>query len=200
MHTPKHFSVTDNNELLAFIAKNAFGQLISTVDGRPVATHMPFLVSDDGCKLLGHFAKINPQHRELGNQEALVTFQGPHDYISPSWYSGPGVPTWNYQAVHVYGRCALITDPGQLKHIVDALTHKYESGFPNPWQPSYRDAMLNAIVGVEITISEIQGQYKLSQNRPAQDRRQVIDQLKAINANDLAAAMEKVALSEKMEP
>ena len=196
MYIPKHFEVTDRDVLCAFINENAFGQLVSTVGGRLFSTHMPFLLSDDSTRLIGHIARQNPQHAELDGQEVLITLQGPHDYISPSWYASAGVPTWNYQAVHVYGRGRVFDDTDALRSVVAALTEKYEAAYERPWQPDYKAAMLSAIVGVEVTISEIQGKFKLSQNRPAQDQRQVVTQLKAQGADALAAAMERYLGSE----
>mgnify|MGYP003381957240 FL=1 len=196
MYIPKHFEVTDRDVLCAFINENAFGQLVSTVGGRLFSTHMPFLLSDDSTRLIGHVAMLNPQHTELDGQEVLITLQGPHDYISPSWYASAGVPTWNYQAVHIYGRGRVFDDTDALRSVVAALTEKYEAAFERPWQPDYKAAMLSAIVGVEVTISEIQGKFKLSQNRPAQDQRQVVTQLKAQGADALAAAMERYLGSE----
>lgn len=196
MYIPKHFEVTDRDVLCAFINENAFGQLVSTVGGRLFSTHMPFLLSDDSTRLIGHIARQNPQHAELDGQEVLITLQGPHDYISPSWYASAGVPTWNYQAVHIYGRGRVFDDTDALRSVVAALTEKYEAAYERPWQPDYKAAMLSAIVGVEVTISEIQGKFKLSQNRPAQDQRQVVTQLKAQGADALAAAMERYLGSE----
>lgn len=191
MYIPRHFEIDDKEEAFAFIEANAFGQLISTVSGRLFSSHIPFLLDADGSKVVGHLAQENPQHKELDQAEVLVTFQGPHDYISPSWYSAPGVPTWNYQAVHLYGQCRVFHNPEKLKSIVDSLTNKYESSLREPWRPSYKPAMLGAIVGVEIQVSEIQCKYKLSQNRSDQDRAQVIEQLKALGSAKLAEAMER---------
>jgi len=190
MYIPKHFEVTDNKKIFAFIEENAFGQLISNVEGRPFSTHLPFWVSEDRTHIFAHLARTNPQHIEIEAQEALIIFEGPHDYISPSWYSGPGVPTWNYQAVHIYGKCKVFNDPNRLKNLVDSLTNKYESGFEKPWQPEYKATMLGAIVGVEISINEVQCKYKLSQNRPTKDQEQVIQKLKSAGSNRLAEAME----------
>ena len=190
MYIPRHFEVTDKEEIFAFIEANAFGQIISNVEGRHFSTHLPFLVSRDRTKIYAHLAKQNPQHAGIEGQEALITFEGPHDYVSPSWYSGPSVPTWNYQAVHVYGQCRVFNDLDKLKQVVECLTDKFESGFETPWQPEYKATMLSAIVGIEIIISEVQGKYKLSQNRPAQDRRQVAQQLKSAGSDKLAGAME----------
>ncbi|WP_426415057.1 FMN-binding negative transcriptional regulator [Aestuariirhabdus sp. LZHN29] len=189
MYVPKHFAVTDRDELHRFIDANGFGQLISNAGGRLFSTHIPFLLSADNSKLLGHLAKQNPQLEEVDGQEVLVTLQGAHDYISPAWYASPGVPTWNYQAVHVYGTCKIIDDADAVQTIVNALTHRYESEYENPWQPQYKASMLGAIAGIEITIGELQGKYKLSQNRSAKDRQQVVEQLTLNGSTQLAAAM-----------
>ena len=191
MYIPDYFKVTDKKEIYAFIESNAFGQLVSNSCGRLFSTHIPFLLSEDRTKLLGHLARQNPQVQDIEGQEVLVTLQGAHDYISPSWYVGSGVPTWNYQAVHIYGHCKIIDRADELKRLVETLTKKYESNFSAPWQPDYNPSMLGAIAGVEISISEIQCKYKLSQNRSAQDRGQVIQQLEANGSKQLAEAMQR---------
>ena len=192
MHIPKPFTVNDKKELFSFIKANAFGQLISSLDNRPFVSHLPFLVSESEQMLICHLAKANPQWKNIENQEVLITFQGAHDYVSPSWYSSAGVPTWNYQAVHIYGKAKLITEAKELAHIVEELSKLYESPMKKPWEPKYKETMLNAIIGIEIKISEIQGQYKLSQNRPKIDRLHVIEESKKRGAIKLAQAMKDV--------
>lgn len=199
MFTPKTFTVTDEEEIHSFIEANAFGQIISSKDGRLLSSHIPFLVSEDKRKLIGHLAKVNPQTQDIEDHEVLITLQGAHDYISPSWYEAPGVPTWNYQAVHIYGKCQTFTDLDALKEVVDSLTAKYESKFENPWQPNYKAAMLGAIVGFEVEITDIQAQYKLSQNRSDQDRKQVIDALEKSGSTALAKAMNREEIRKKRE-
>ncbi len=189
MYIPKDFEVTDRNEILAFIKANAFGQLISTVDGRLFSSHIPFVVGNDGQSLICHIAKRNPQWKEIENQEVLITFQGNHDYISPSWYEAPGVPTWNYQTVHIYGKPQLITDTLKLKRIVEDLTERYESAFDKPWKPEYKETLLDLVIGIEIQISEFQCKYKLSQNRSEDDRKNVIEALQKSGENQLSEAM-----------
>lgn len=189
MYIPKHFEVTDESTIHAFIEANAFGQLISNTNGKLLSTHIPFLLSDDKTKLIAHFAKHNPQAQSLDGQEVLVTFQGVHDYISPSCYSNFGVPTWNYQAAHVYGQCITFTDHERLKQIVDDLVIKCESQFEQPWQTVFRDDMLNAIVGVEIAITDMQCVFKLSQNKTEQDQQAVIHQLEDRGCLALAQTM-----------
>jgi len=194
MYVPKHFSVTEQEEIFSFLDANAFGQLISVADNRPTSSHLPFLVSTDRSYLRCHLARQNSHWQTLEGQQVLVTFQGPHDYISPGWYQTPGVPTWNYQALHIYGRCRVFEEPEAIATVVEALSKRYESGFDNPWEPEYREAMLKAIVGVEIEIEELQCKYKLSQNRPAQDHQTVIDKLDELGSESLAQAMRKTLL------
>jgi len=189
MYIPSHFEIADKEEALAFIKSNAFGQLISTLEGRLFSTHIPFFYDNERQSLISHIAKNNPQWKEVEGQEVLVTFQGPHDYISPSWYESPGVPTWNYQAVHIYGNATLVTETSKLKLIVEKLTDIYESSFKKPWLPEYREAMLKVIIGIEIHVNEIQCKYKLGQNRSVEDRQRVIAQLKNQGSIQLAEAM-----------
>jgi transcriptional regulator len=191
MYVPSHFSVTEAEEIFSFLDANAFGQLISSVDQRLTASHLPFLVSSDRKYLQCHLARQNTHWQHLEDQQVLVTFQGPHDYISPSWYQTPGVPTWNYQALHIYGRCRVFEEPEAIAAVVETLSRRYESGFEQPWEPQYRDVMLKAIIGVEIEIEELQCKYKLSQNRPAADQQAVIDKLDNLGSDSLVDAMRK---------
>ena len=180
MYVPRHFAEDDNEKLGRLIAENGFGLLVTVSDGRPVASHLPFLHEQEGNVLRAHVARANPQWKHFSAEaEVMVVFQGPHAYVSPSWYQAPGVPTWNYAVAHVYGRARAIEDPVAVKDIVEKLTAKYESHYEKPWAPAYDPRMLNAIVGVEIVITEVQGKFKLSQNRPAVDRAPVIAHLDA---------------------
>ncbi len=190
MYVPEHFEITDTEEIFEFIEANSFGQLISNVNGKLLSTHLPFLV-EKKSKVIGHLAAQNPQHQGLDGQEVLVTLEGAHDYISPSWYEGSGVPTWNYQAAHIYGRCTVFRDADRLREVVVALSRIHESSIDQPWQLEFKASMLRAIVGVEIEIREVQCKYKLSQNRTSEDRLRVIDQLKKRGSYQLAAAMER---------
>ena len=188
MYIPKHFNVTDREEILTFIKANAFGQLISLVEGKLYSSHIPFLLGNDDHSLICHIAKNIPQWKSIEEQEILVTFQGPHDYVSPSWYSSPGVPTWNYQSVHIYGKPIIITEKEKLRSIVNEFTRIYVSSFKKPWNPEYKDSMLNAIIGIEIKITDIQCKYKLSQNRSENDRKQVIEEHKKRGSTQLSLA------------
>jgi transcriptional regulator len=194
MYIPKHFKVTDEKEILSFLQANSFGQLVSRHLEQLFSTHLPFLISADVKFLKCHLARQNPQWQDIENQEVLIIIPGPHQYISPAWYKNPGVPTWNYQAINIYGRCRVFDDAGELSQLVNQLTRKHESGFAEPWTPEYKQAMLKAIIGIEIEISDIQCKYKLSQNRPADDHQGVIDNLEQLGSEALPQAMRKTLL------
>jgi transcriptional regulator len=186
-------------EVQEFIQKNAFATLYSQVDGKPWATHLPlFLEKKSVGKFIlhGHLAKANPQAKQLANLvELLVVFQGPHAYISSSWYTHENVPTWNYLAVHVYGIARLI-EGEELLHHLKTLVDQYETGRPNRVQvetmtPSYLEGQIRALVGFEIEIKEIHASAKLSQNRDDENYERILQQLeKSPLASDLEVAEE----------
>lgn len=194
MYIPEHFKIEDRDEIFSFIEANSFCQLISNVENRLFSTHLPFYLSDDKTKIILHMTKQNPQHKELENQKALITIEGPHGYISPSWYNTFGVPTWNYQAVHLYGKCKLIESNDNLTEIVETLTTINEARFATPWIPDFPAPMLAGIVGIEFAIEEVQCKYKISQNRPLEDRVRVVEKLESMGATALADAMKKNVL------
>lgn len=185
MYLPNQFKEADPERLAALLRDYPFGMLITMHDGLPFVSHIPFLYEQRSgavSVLLGHVAKANPQWRDLAqNETALVVFQGPHGYVSPSWYESPGVPTWNYAAVHVYGKARVIDDADVLEKLVEKFTAVFESTQPSPWRPDIsgerRTQLLGAIVGFEIEVQKMQGKFKLSQNRSAADQRSVIDHL-----------------------
>jgi transcriptional regulator len=191
MYIPKHFEITDETEISKFIEANSFGQLISLIDTEIVSTHIPFLFDAESRVLLAHMAKANPQWQQIQEQKVLVTLQGEHAYISPCWYESAGVPTWNYQAVHIRGIAESFTDPKKLKRMVDKLTEQNESGYPDPWQSDYSALMLRGIIGIEISITSIQCKFKLSQNRSVQDQSNVQEQLTDRGHEALANGMNK---------
>jgi len=174
MYVPEHFIDADLTRQIALVRDNNFGTLVSNMDEVPVASHIPFLINDQGTALHGHVARANPQWRSLETGTVLVIFQGPHAYISPTWYETPGVPTWNYTAVHVMGRATLIEEPEALHDIVSRLSSNHETTNPAPWNGEYPDSMLRGIVGFRIDIDRIDGKRKLSQNRPRQDQEGVV--------------------------
>ena len=187
VYLPPHFTETREAVLVEHIERHDFGLLITQTDGL-IASQVPFLTErrDGKLYLLGHLARPNPQVAALdGGGEALVIFQGPHAYISPSWYeAGPAVPTWNYASVHAYGASRAITDRDWLNDLLRRLSERHEARETTPWrmqdQPeAFLNGMLGGIVGFEIAVGRLEGKFKLSQNRPAVDRSRIVAALEA---------------------
>ncbi|MDB4698683.1 FMN-binding negative transcriptional regulator [Candidatus Latescibacteria bacterium] len=179
MYIPTSFREEDEEVLAEFIARHSFATLVGRVDGAPYATHLPFVHEREQGLLIGHIARANPQWRDLQGEEALIVFQGPHAYISPSYYAADfAVPTWNYAAVHVYGVSRVVEDQTRLAAIVEQLTERYEGGRAKPWHVDWNDErygkMLQAIVGIEVEITRVEGKFKLNQNRPEKDQLGVV--------------------------
>ena len=188
VYLPPLFSETRTEVLVAHIERHDFGLLVSdggrAEGGDLIASQIPFLVERRAGRLylLGHLARANPQAADLEPaRRALAIFQGPHAYISPSWYrAGPAVPTWNYATVHAYGEVRAISDAIWLRDLVDRLSERHEAREPAPpWRmrdlpEAYLQSMLNGIVGLELAVDRLEGKFKLSQNRPAADRPRII--------------------------
>lgn len=201
MYIPKHFKVTNVDEVWEFIQKNSFGTVVTIVQGNPIATHAPLQLIriSDGDYITGHMAYANPQWKafELEKENILVIFQGPHGYISSSWYEHENVPTWNYQVVHVYGTANIMSGQ-ELEEDLILLLQKYEGHRKNPvlWEnlSSQTKKQIKGIVGLKIKIQEVQAAYKLSQNRNEEDYHNIIEKLSAeddINSKSLAEVMKK---------
>jgi len=186
MYIPKAFREDDINTLHAFIREYSFAALITQQDGVPFASHLPFLLDADRGPygtLLAHMARANPQWRAFNKeQEVLVIFQGPHAYITPSWYEVElSVPTWNYAVVHAYGLPRLVEEKSELYDLLKILIQTHEAHFEKPWPfqlpDDYLQKMMQGVVGFEIQITRLEGKFKLSQNRTASEREKVIDAL-----------------------
>ena len=186
MYIPEHFAETDLPTLHEFMRQHSFASLVTQHDGAPFASHLPLLLdSSIGTHgaLLGHMARNNAQWQHFAaGAEILLMFQGPHAYVSPTWYEpNPlAVPTWNFTVVHAYGKARILSE-AELVETLHQLVDENEKAFPQPWQLQISQAMreraLEAIVGFEIRLNRIEGKFKLSQNRSVQDRRNIIDQL-----------------------
>ena len=186
MYIPKWFRETNQTALHDLMRANSFATLISQHDGAPYASHVPILLQADAGPhgtLMGHMARANPQWRDFDPaQEVLTIFQGPHAYVSPSWYETElSVPTWNYAVVHVYGTPRVIEDHVELYDILKATVQIYEAPFEQPWPfglpEDFVGKMMRAIVGFAIPITRLEGKYKLSQNRPPEDQQRVVEAL-----------------------
>ena len=184
MYIPHYYKNENLTQVEAFIGQNSFGILISQVEDRPWATHLPLELETNAAGkqvLTGHLAKANPQWKFFEDTlQVLCVFNGPHTYISSSWYKEEEVPTWNYIAVHVYGTLKVLTEEATMQSL-HRLVEKYERHSENPI--SLRDMspktlrQVKGVVGFEIEIAEIQAAYKLSQNRE-QDHERIISELR----------------------
>ena len=193
MYVPEHFRETRIELLRAFIERHSLGTLVAVTSEGLTANHIPMqLLPATGSPglLRGHIARANPLWRLLGaGAQVLAIFIGPEHYVSPSWYPskrehGKAVPTWNYATVHVKGNIRFIDDAAWLRSLVESLTDEHERASPSRWRVTdapadYIEGMLRAIVGFEIQVSAIEGKFKGSQNRSAEDRAGVADALRA---------------------
>ncbi|MBI4340188.1 MAG: FMN-binding negative transcriptional regulator [Chloroflexi bacterium] len=191
MYLPKHFEETRVEVLHGLIRAYPFGTLATLTARGLDANHIPFEVDPDPSPfgtLRGHVARANPVWRETSpGAEALVIFQGPDTFISPSWYrtkreTGKVVPTWNYAVVHAHGTPRFIDDRTWLRGFVEKLTDRHEARRREPWKVTdapadYIDKQIGAIIGLEIPITRLIGKWKVSQNRPPHDRAGVVEGL-----------------------
>ena len=192
MYIPHHYKNENLEEVKEFIRANAFGILVNELDGRPWATHIPLELEDDGSgghHLLGHISRANPQWQAFGeSQQVLCIFNGPHAYVSSSWYGEEEVPTWDYIAVHIYGTLRIL-DETALYEALDKLITRYESNSRQPLTLAGLSGktlrQIRGVVGFKISVEEIQAAYKLSQGRP-EDHENIIRELDA--GGDPAAA------------
>ncbi len=190
MYQPAHFVERDADTLLALMKAHPLATLVRA-GAELAADILPLEVQRVGetWRVTGHVARGNPLWREADGQPVLLLFQGPQAYVSPNWYPrksqhGKAVPTWNYTMVQVHGTLRATQDPEWLRAFVTRLTERHEGGRAMPWHvsdapPDYIDAMLKAIVGIEIEVTSVEGKFKLSQNRDAADRTGVVLGLEA---------------------
>ena len=203
MYIPKHYRMEDPAQIRDFLKDNAFGILVSSGPQGPMATHLPLEFGQAGPErevLRGHFARANPQWRHIPDgAEVLCIFNGPHAYVSASWYQEEEVPTWNYLAAHVRGTYRMQNEEelwDSLRRMVDRYERDSE-------EPVSLDALspatlrqVRGIVGFEITITQMEAASKLSQGREA-DHSRIVEELnkRGGNASAVAAAMKREGLS-----
>ena len=191
MYVPPHFVEDDKAALHRAIRETRLATLVTLGSEGLEASHVPILL-DEGegpfGVIRGHVARANPQWRRAATEtSALAMFLGPDAYVSPNWYAtkretGKVVPTWNYLAIHAYGRVEFFEDAERLRAIVTSLTQRHEGRREKPWAVSdapedYIQAQLRGIVGFRLPIDRLEGKWKLSQNRPEADRRGVVEGL-----------------------
>lgn len=202
MYTPPAFRVDDRAEIHAMMRACRLATLVTATADGLLATPLPLILAEDEGEfgvLHGHLARANPQWKAAAIGEAMVLFNGPDAYVTPSWYetkreTGKVVPTWNYQAVHAYGRAEFFEDPERLLDAVTRLTNLHEGTRAQPWAvddapPEFVRAQLRGIVGLRIPVTRLEGKRKMSQNRPLADRRGVAEGLgTSERPSDLAVA------------
>jgi transcriptional regulator len=183
MYIPRHFEQQHKATLHDLIRDFPLATVVVNTNDRLSANHIPMIISQDesnGLRLQGHVARANPlcQAELLG--EALAVFQGPNAYISPNWYAtkklhGKVVPTWNYTTVHATGQLNIIDDRDWTLAMISNLTDKGEASQTVPWAVTdapadFTEALLSAIIGIELTVTNVSGKWKVSQNQPVENR------------------------------
>lgn len=206
MYLPTHFAETRGDVLHALMRAHPLATLVTQGADGLTADHVPLhLAADVGPlgALRGHVARGNPVWREAADCEVLAIFHGPQAYVTPSWYPskhehGRAVPTWNYVVVHARGQLRAIDDPVWLRRQLDVLVASHESGFLEPWQiadapPDYIDKMLSAVVGIQITLTDLKGKWKISQNQPPANRAGVVGGLRQGGTEETSQVADLVA-------
>ena len=203
MYVPQHFDETDVSVLHQLIRSHPLGAVITMTATGLDANHIPLVLQADPAPLgtlHGHVSRANPLWREASpSVDALIIFQGPEAYISPSWYPakqehGKVVPTWNYVVVHAHGRLRAIDDPAWVRAHVEQLTQTNEAHRNVPWHvtdapPDFINPLIKGIVGLELTMTRLTGKWKVGQNRSAADRQGAAAALESEGAGALAALM-----------
>lgn len=200
MYSPPYNRVEDRKELVAFMQANSFALLVTATGGAPVASHLPVVINDSekGIVIHSHMAKNNPQWQEFFDDEVLVVFWGPHAYVSPRWYEQKErVPTWNYAAVHAYGKVKVTTERA-AKHaaqreLVATLDPHWLPKF-DALRPEYVQGMLDGIVTFDIAVTRLETRWKLSQNRGRREQELIAAELEKsedVSVRALAALTRK---------
>ncbi len=196
MFTPKAFRENNFETIKTFIKEQPQATVIAQTATGLEACHIPMYWQDDGSEfgcLYGHITKINALNESANlNASWLIIFQEAGHYISPNWYPSKAithkaVPTWNYRSVHISGAVSIITEPESLIDILSKTTAEFEASQPQPWSlndapEKYIQALCRAIVGIRVDITKVQAQFKLSQNKSAEDKAGVMAGLKQLNS------------------
>lgn len=183
MYISKLYREEDREKILEFLKQNEFATLVTYDGEKPTASHLLMEVVEDGERLFvnGHMSRTNPLWKTFEkNPEVLVIFQGPHTYISPTWYNHVNVPTWNYQAVHVYGSPRIVTDHAEAYNLLSKLIKRHEAENQYKLETLPQDFVakeMKGIVAFQIEATRIEANYKLSQNRNDEDYHNIVSRL-----------------------
>jgi transcriptional regulator len=191
MYIPATNKFEDEQQAISLMQHYSFATIITVKNGFPTATHLPFIVKQVGDQIIlrSHFAKANPQAADIIDNNALVIFTEPHAYISPKHYEKvQSVPTWNYLAVHAYGKCVLLDGAESKLSLLEETINYYEADYLKQWQglpDTFKQNMMQGIVAFEIEVNDLQAKSKLSQNKTKQERDSIINELcRAENSNE----------------
>jgi len=200
MYISNLYREEDREKILEFLRQNEFATLVTYDGEKPTASHLLMEVEDEGGYLFvnGHMSKANPLWKTFEkNPEVLVIFQGPHTYISPTWYNHVNVPTWNYQTIHLYGKPRIVTDHKEYKSMLSRLVARHEGETSYRLEGLESDFVVDHMrgtVGFQVAVTRVEANYKLSQNRDEEDYRNIIHELHGRGdemSRQVAAAMEK---------
>jgi transcriptional regulator len=203
LYQPPHFAVAERSTLLALMREFPLATLVSAGGGEPSFTHLPLEAEQaaDRLRLLGHVARANPHWKQWGEGAAVTAiFRGPDAYVSPRWYSArEAVPTWNYIVAHASGRIGITHDSEAKERILKALIDRHDPAYRTQWDElgeEFREKMKRGIVGLVIDVEHLEGKFKLSQNRPMQDRKQVLAEMVAADSGprSLASWMQRLGI------
>ena len=181
--------------------KYSFAAIVTVMNGVPEATHLPFVIEHRGNDviLISHFAKANPQVNIIEDETSLVIFTEPHAYVSPKLYEKEtNVPTWNYIAIHAYGKATLTTDEAAVGGLLAKTIGTYEHGYLKQWDSlpdDYKRKMMNGIVAFELVVNNLQAKYKLSQNRSEVEQQNIINSFSTstdVNETEIAQYMREL--------
>lgn len=183
MYIPHLNKMTGHNEIVSFMQRFSFASIITSDNNYPQATHLPFLVAtkDNEIILTSHFAKANDQWQKIEQHTNLVIFTEPHAYISPAHYEKElNVPTWNYIAVHAYGKAAIVSEPDGVRQVLEETIQFYEAAYRLQWDglpENYKAGLANGIVAFKIVVTDLQAKKKLSQNKTLNEQQNIIHTL-----------------------
>ena len=183
MYTPKLYREEDPSKILQFLKENEFATLVSYDGEKPLASHLLVDVIEEREQWLvnGHMSRANMLWKTFdSNREVLLIFQGPHTYISPTWYNHVNVPTWNYQSVHLYGKPRLVTESEEAYSLLQKLVRRHEHSGHYKLETLPQDFVrkeMNGLMAFQIEVTGIEANYKLSQNRNDEDYWNIVSQL-----------------------
>jgi transcriptional regulator len=198
MYIPELYKNENQQDIQNFIHQNGFAILVNQTNGKLWATHIPLLLEEkDGKQILvGHVSKENPQAESFKtNDNILAIFSGVHAYISSSWYDHENVPTWNYLAVHIYGKVKIHSQEESIEAL-KRLVDKYEAKSEKPVrvEDMSNKTLMQArgIVSFEIEITSIEAKKKLSQNRDDKNYKNIVSKLEKTNDSQAIAVAEEM--------